>query len=124
MSYVRCINNTAYIEFENQPIDEKDTTDLTIGHVYKAFAQTPDDQRLGELRVYDDTSEDYLFPVGYFEPYTPNGEAEVTESLTIHMSTYLTNILRAEALASQTSMSALLRDWIDERLDLPEPEMA
>ena len=79
---------------------------------------------MGELRVYDDTSEDYLFPIGYFEPYHPNGDTETTESLTIHLSTYLKNILRAEALASQKSMSALLREWVDERLDLPEPEMA
>lgn len=120
MSYVKCINNKAYIQFADEPIDDADTTDLTIGQIYKALPQSQDDQRLGELRVYDDTGEDYLFPASYFEPYVGCEDEEAAESLTIHLNTYVKNILRAEALASQKSMSALLREWIDERLDLPE----
>lgn len=119
MSYVKCVNNRAYIQFQDEPIDETDTTDLTIGKVYKAAPQTEDDRRLGELRVFDDSGEDYLFPVEYFEPYLPNGDQETSDSLTIHLSSYMKNILRAEALATQKSISALLREWVDERLDLP-----
>lgn len=119
MNYVRCVNNSAYLAFEDKPVDPTETTDLTIGRVYKAVPPTEDDLRLGELRVYDDTGEDYLFPANYFESYLPNGDKETAESLTVSMNTYLKNILRAEALAAQKSVSALLREWIDEQLDLP-----
>lgn len=119
MNYVKCVNNKAYIQFQDEPLDETDTTDLTVGKIYKAAPQTEDDRRLGELRVFDDSGEDYLFPVEYFEPYLPNGDQETRDSLTIHLSTYVKNILRAEALATQKSISALLREWVDERLDLP-----
>ena len=119
MKYVKCVNNSAYIAFEDKPLGPAETTDLTIGWVYKAEPPTEDERRLGELRVYDDTGEDYLFPVSYFDPYLPNGDLETSESLTVSMNTYLKNILRAEALANQKSVSALLREWIDERLDLP-----
>lgn len=119
MSYVKCANNKAYIQFQDEPLDETETTDLTIGKVYKTVPQTEDDRRLGELRVFDDTGEDYLFPIDYFEPYIPNGDGETPESFTLHLNTYLKNILRAEALSTQKSVSALLREWIQERLDLP-----
>ncbi|MEZ4663299.1 MAG: hypothetical protein R2911_37620 [Caldilineaceae bacterium] len=104
----------------DKPIDESETTDLTVGQIYKALPQTSDDHRLGELRVFDDTGEDYLFPVDYFELYGGEEDDELTESLTIQLSAYVKNVLRAEARASQKSMGALLREWIDERLDLPE----
>lgn len=119
MSYVKCINNKAYVHFADRPIDDMETTDLTIGKVCKAIPQTEDDRRLGELRVFDDTAEDYLFPIDYFEPYVPNGDEKTLESVTIHLSTYVKNVLRAESLASQKPVSALVREWIDERLDLP-----
>lgn len=119
MSYVKCVNNKAYIQFQDQPIDEAETTDLTIGKVYKAAPQTEDDRRLGELRVFDDSGEDYLFPADYFEPYTYNGDDESLEPATFYLSKYVKNILHAEARAAQKSVSALVREWIDERLDLP-----
>lgn len=119
MNYVKCINNRAYISFEDNPVDPLETTDLTIGRVYKAAPPTADDRHLGELRVYDDTGEDYLFPASYFDPYLPNGNLEAADSLSISLNAYLKNILRAEALAAQKSVSALLREWVEERLDLP-----
>ena len=119
MNYVKCVNNSAYIVFADEPVDQTDTTDLTIGRVYKAVPPTADDRRLGELRVYDDTGEDYLFPATYFDPYLPNGDMETTDSLSVSLNVYLKNVLRAEALAAQKSVSALLREWVEERLDLP-----
>ncbi len=119
MSYVRCIDNKAYIEFEDRPIDPLETTDLSIGRVYKVVPPTEDDRRLGELRVYDDTGEDFLFPASYFDPYLPNGDLETADSLSISLNVYLKNILRAEALAAQKSVSALLRELVEEKLDLP-----
>lgn len=41
--------------------------------------------------------------------------------LTENSMTYLKNVLRAEALAANKSVSALLREWAEERLDLPVP---
>jgi hypothetical protein len=119
MRYVKCIKNKAYIHLPGEHEQEEDTTDLAVGKVYKTVPQTSDDRRLGELRVFDESGEDYLFPVDYFEPYIPNDADENLETVTMRLNTYMKNILRAEALASQKSVSALLREWIDERLDLP-----
>jgi hypothetical protein len=49
---------------------------------------------------------------------TPNGD-HADESVTVHLPTYVKGILHAEAIAAHKSVSALLREWIDERLDLP-----
>ncbi len=119
MSYVKCLKNKAYIHLPGDPIEKDETTDLTIGKVYKTAPQTNDDRRLGELRVFDESGEDYLFPAEYFEPYLPNGDDEIPETVSVRLNAYMKNILRAEALASQKSVSMLLREWIDERLDLP-----
>lgn len=122
MKYVRCINNQAYLYFKDEPpID--DVTDLTIGHVYKVVPITAEERQRGHLRVVDDTGEDYLFPASYFEPVAISQEALVAHeaAVTVHLAPLLRDILRAEALAANKSISALLRDWIDERLDLPEP---
>ena len=119
MNYVKCIDNKAHIYFPGESREEADTTDLTLGKIYKAAPQTEDDRRLGELRVYDDTGEDYLFPDQYFEASRPNGDDDALEAITVYVSTYLRDVLRAEALAAQKSVSSLVREWIDERLDLP-----
>jgi hypothetical protein len=37
----------------------------------------------------------------------------------VHLDPYLKGVLHAEAIAAKKSISALLREWIDERLDLP-----
>ena len=41
------------------------------------------------------------------------------ETTTIHLDALTKDILRAEAIAARKSVSALLCNWIDERLDLP-----
>lgn len=116
MSYVRCIkNDTLWVD------DPAPTYDplLIVGHVYKIAPSAANDG-VDFLRVVDEEGEDYLYPTTYFEPYRPNGDHKLSsESATIHLTPYLKNILRAEALSAQKSVSALLRDWIDERLDLP-----
>lgn len=66
--------------------------------------------------------EDYLYPTNRFEPVVVNGNlhnAAANVTLTAHVPTLLRDLLQAEALASGKSMSALLREWIEERLDLP-----
>ncbi len=119
-NYVRCINNKAYLYHKGElPVD--DVTDLTIGHVYKLLPSTTNEQELGHVRVIDDTGEDYLFPASYFEPVSLDEEAlaATDATITVHISPLIKAILRAEALAAHKPMSALLRTWVDERLDLP-----
>ncbi|MEZ4707365.1 MAG: hypothetical protein R3A44_09180 [Caldilineaceae bacterium] len=117
MNYVRCIKNeTLWVD------DLAPTYDplLVVGRVYKVAPALPND---GEqfLRVVDEEGEDYLYPRSYFEPYLPNGDdLQSSEAATVHLTPYLKNILRAEALSVNQSVSTLLRGWIEERLDLPE----
>ena len=118
MMYVRCIKNKAYVAYQGQPAPDEELVSLTVGQIYKAMPQNADDQRLGELRVIDNEGEDYLYPADYFEPFLPNGQ-QLTESVTVHLDQYLKGILHAESLAANKSMSALLREWVEERLDLP-----
>jgi hypothetical protein len=105
MMYIRCINNHGY------------EASLTVGAIYKTL---PDSSDRSSLRVIDNDGEDYLYDKGRFEPIElDDTQMNATETVTVHLDPTLKGILRAEALAAQKSVSALLREWIDERLDLP-----
>lgn len=105
--YVQCIKNDDY------------EIDLTVGQVYKMLPLTKAEKGTEVIRLIDNEGEDYLYDMNYFEPFQPNGSVGKKESLTIHLSAFTKGVLHAEALAANKSMSALLREWIDERLDLP-----
>lgn len=116
MKYVRCVNNKGFIYDQNGQLFDETIPDLVIGRVYKV---APPEENDGEmLRVIDGSGEDYLYPAEYFEPFVPNGR-EASDSITIHLDPYLKGILHAEAIVARQSISALVREWIDERLDLP-----
>ena len=119
MKYVRCVNNKNYIQHRGEPLQDEPMVSLTIGRVYKALPPTRDEARLGELRVIDNEGEDYLYPSSYFVPVEHDDVREPTETATIHLDQLTKDILRAEAISAKKSISALLREWIDERLDLP-----
>jgi hypothetical protein len=103
--YVRCIKNDDY------------EIDLTVGQVYKALPLTDVEKDTGVIRVIDNEGEDYLYDTSYFEPFQPDGVAsELTDSLTVHLDAFTKGILHAEALAANKTMSALVREWINERL--------
>ena len=105
MTYVRCINNRGY------------EASLTLGAIYKAL---PGESDAASLRIIDNEGEDYLYDVGRFEAVSyQDVKIDASEAVTVHLDPVLKGILRAEALAAQKSVSALLREWIDERLDLP-----
>jgi hypothetical protein len=70
------------------------------------------------IRVIDGSGEDALYPVSYFEPFTINGN-RVSEAITVYLDAYIKGVLHAEAVAAGKSISALVREWIEERLDLP-----
>jgi hypothetical protein len=115
--YVRCINNRAYIRYKDQPAPEYDLATLIVGQVYKVAPPEENDGDL--LRVIDETGEDYLYPARYFEPFEPKTTAQVTTSVAAHLPPDLKHVLHAEALSAGKSVSALLREWIEDRLDLP-----
>ncbi|MCB0110209.1 MAG: hypothetical protein KDE53_30020 [Caldilineaceae bacterium] len=105
MTYVRCINNRGY------------EASLTDGAIYKVL---PTESDPASLRIIDNEGEDYLYDIGRFEVVAYQDDLfDASEVVTIHLDPLLKGIVRAEALAAQKSVSALLRQWIDERLDLP-----
>ncbi len=124
MSYVKCISNRPYLQPPHQPEQDDPLYGLTIGKVYKAIAD-PVAEEHGMIRIIDESfgeagSENgYLYPAEYFEPFLPNEETS-RSSLTIHLDEYVKGVLHAEAIAADKSVSALMREWVDERLDLPE----
>jgi len=112
--YVRCLNNQPYVGYADQPLPTKPLVGLVVGRVYKV---APPEENDGDLwRVIDETGEDYLYPARYFEPLDLT--ETTAETITAQVPAWLKGILHAEAIASHRSMSAVLRDWLEERLDL------
>lgn len=121
MSYVRCINNKAYVHFPNASVDDE-ISDLSIGAVYKVLPTSQDESDAGLLRIIDNSGEDYLYPASYFQPLdwstVPAEQKSARASLTVQLDPLTKAILRAEALAAHKSIGALVRQWIEERLEL------
>jgi hypothetical protein len=110
MKYVRCIKNAGY------------EASLEIGKVYRTLPATKLEQSDGLIRVIDNEGEDYLYDSEYFEPVDLNllADPEVgLTALTVYLNPFTKAILQAESLAANKSTSALVREWVDERLDLP-----
>lgn len=64
-SYVACISNRGY------------RTSLVVRRIYRTLAD-PDAEKLGLVRVVDETAEDYLYPAGLFVAITVPVEVENT----------------------------------------------
>ncbi len=126
MSYVKCIKNDPYLQPPGQEMQDEPLLGLTIGRVYKSL---PDAiaERHGMIRVIDESYGEpgseggYLYPADYFQPFMPNGNTQLAATVTIHLDEYMKGVLHAEAVAANKSVSALLRNWLEERLDLPVP---
>ena len=121
MNYVRCINNKTYVHMPGEPVNGA-LADLTIGAVYKVLPTPQHERDTGMIRIIDNSGEDYLYPANYFQPFdwgTVAAEGGAGHAaLTIHLDPHTKAILRAEALATHKSMGALVRQWIEERLEL------
>jgi hypothetical protein len=95
---------------------------LLNGDIRKILPTNEMERKSGLLRVIDNECEDYLYDASYFRPM---GFGMATDpdpgftSMTIQISQSTKAILQAEALAAHKSTSALVREWLDERLDLP-----
>lgn len=101
--FVRCIADTG------------DPLSITPGQYYPVI-QDPAEVD-GMIRIIDNTGEDYLYDADLFD------ESTDLESLKTELSIALTIPMKAAILQMASrrgiSMAALLREWIDERLDLP-----
>ena len=118
MKYVRCIKNEGFIYDQDGKRFDHFVHDLIVGRVYKVAP--PGENDGASLRVIEESGEDYLYPPDYFEQLAyGDASSDATESVTVHLPPLLKGILRAEALVARKSLSALLREWVDERLDLP-----
>ena len=121
MNYVRCINNKTYVRLPDESVNGA-LADLTIGAVYKVLPTAQHERDMGMIRIIDNSDEDYLYPASYFQPLDwgtlPTEWGSEHTALTIHLDPRTKAILRAEALATHKSMGALVRQWIEERLEL------
>ncbi len=101
--FVKCIAN------------DGDDLSLTPGQFYRVLSDKAEAHNM--LRVIDNTGEDYLFDAGLFENVNDLSGwlADLTISVTIPMKATIRQIANQRGI----SMAALLREWIDERLDLP-----
>ena len=123
--YVRCLENRQFIHRQGEVPPDEEIYGLTVGKVYKRI---PDGRAEGHgmLRVIDGSfgeagSQDgYLYPASYFEPLTFNDSH--LEQIFVQVPAYLKDILYAEAVAADKSVSTLVREWVDEHLDLPVEE--
>lgn len=122
--YVKCISNNPYLQPQNEPVQEEPLTGITVGSIYKVLPPERNDPA-DMLRIVDETFGEpgseagYLYPGSYFEPFVPTPQTRLVDTVTVHLDSYSKGVLHAEAIAANISVSALLRRWIDERLDAP-----
>lgn len=121
--YVRCIENRQFIHFQGEAPPDDEIYGLTIGKVYRRVIDRQAEKR-GMIRVIDESfgepgsEEGYLYPTNYFEPLDFTNDA--LAPLAVYVPAYIKDVLHAEAVAADLSVSALLRKLLDEHLDLPE----
>lgn len=109
MNYMKCINN------------QGNEASLTIGTIYRALPTTPLEDKTGMVRIIDNEGEDYLYPRRWFELVPEQVlAADLSELITVHLTGRSKIAIRDIANAKGVSMSAIVCEWIDERLDLPE----
>lgn len=107
--YVRCIDSGG------------DPISLTIGEIYEALPTSVAEQQDGWIRIVDNEGQPYLHPSQLFEP-VPQAEltANHSETITVHLNGITKLKIRDRANAKGVSISALMREFAEEQLDLPE----
>jgi len=103
MRYAKCIANSG------------DPLTVTPGQYYRIIPDPAEDR--GRLRVVDNTGEDYLYAEQLFAEVAD--PAKLAAELTISLDPPAKAAILQIANQRGVSMAALLREWIDERLDLP-----
>ncbi len=117
MKYVRCLKNEGFIYDQDGKLLDSVLDDLQVGQVYRVAPPVKNDGAM--LRVIDESGEDYLYPPDYFETFESGHNGGHSNAITIYVNDFMKGILHAEAVAARKPLSALLREWVDERLDLP-----
>jgi len=108
ISFVRCIDNTGYEGM------------LDVGEIYQSLPTTEIEDAAGDLRIIDNEGEDYLYKKSRFVAVDPRElQSAHAYRVTANLNGMVGIVLRHQARARGVSVSALLREWIDERLDLP-----
>lgn len=91
-----------------------DALSVTPGQFYQVLPDPAEEH--GMLRVIDNTGEDYLYDAELFEEITDL--SSLVADLTIYLSVPMKAALLQMASQRGLSMSALVRELLDERLDL------
>jgi hypothetical protein len=109
MNYLQCMKN------------QGNEASLTVGAIYQSLPTTLIEDESGMVRIIDNEGEDYLYPRHWFETVPEQTLAsDFSELVTVHLTGRSKIAIRDMAHAKGVSMSAIVREWIDERLDLPE----
>jgi hypothetical protein len=74
-----------------------------------------------ELRVIDESGEDYLYPASYFESLEVTDNHPANKTITAHVPEWFYGILYAEAVAANKPMSTCICELLEDRLNLPQP---
>ena len=101
--YVLCESHASY------------TASLTPQRVYEVIPDPAEAN--GMLRVIDDTGEDYLFEADLF--WEVDNLTAVATEVTVGLTWPMKAAIHRIASQRGISMSALIREWIDEQLDPP-----
>ncbi len=113
--YLRCVRNETY--FADDLSDS--FFELRKDRIYRQLPLLPEESGSGMVRIVDDSGEAYLYPSVYFEPVAGKSDrASPAHQVAVYLDKVTKGVLHAEALVAHKSVSALLREWIDERLDL------
>jgi hypothetical protein len=86
---------------------------------------TPTEEESGMIRIVDNEGQDYLYPRRWFEVVSEQElTSDLSELVSVHLNGRSKIAIRDMANARGISISSLVREWIDERLDLPEFELS
>lgn len=119
--YARCMRNETYFK-DDAAADF--VPDLLVGEVYRVLSVSSGEEDHHFLRVIDRSGVAYLYPRDYFEILGEEELINTPATLTVHMNLRDKVELRtladrqSELMQKNISMSHLVREWMEERLDL------
>jgi hypothetical protein len=102
------------LRFVKYVASKGDSLSVTPGQYYQVLPDKAEAQDM--LRIVDNTGEDYLYEREFFEEVT-DLSGLLTE-LSISLSVPMKAALLQAASQRGISMAALVRQWLDERLDM------